>query len=320
MNRYLHWLGRICALLALIFFCKEFWESFKEIPGFNLDLGSVLAFALSVVYSAITFAGTALVAMILLRGGGIPITFPQSYEIIGRSQIGKYLPGNIFHHVGQVALGSQKGIPAEKSVVSIWGHTAVIVIAGSSVAYIGFLLDASGWSSSVALATRAALTGGVTKFLIVVVACLVLSLFFKKTRAWIGRSQGFFSPRSLLLSYSIYLLIFLLYGIVCAFILSFFWSVDLYQSWYFLASGYALAWVLGFVVPGAPSGIGIRESVLLLVFSPVLGQGNTLGLAVIMRISAALGDLLTFMIASRLHTGSIDSSDAQEHSEDFAGT
>jgi len=31
---------------------------------------------------------------------------------------------------------------------------------------------------------------------------------------------------------------------------------------FLLVDGFALAWVLGFIVPGAPGGIGIREVIL----------------------------------------------------------
>jgi uncharacterized membrane protein YbhN (UPF0104 family) len=71
-------------------------------------------------------------------------------------------------------------------------------------------------------------------------------------------------------------------------------------SWYQFSSCYALAWLLGFIVPGAPGGIGIREAVFVSLFGHALGDGLAAGVAIALRLMTTISDLLTFVIATWL--------------------
>ena len=57
---------------------------------------------------------------------------------------------------------------------------------------------------------------------------------------------------------------------------------------------YAIAWLIGFVVPGASGGLGVREVVFLLLTETALGGGGALAVALAMRVVTTLGDLLFF--------------------------
>ena len=56
-----------------------------------------------------------------------------------------------------------------------------------------------------------------------------------------------------------------------------------------------LAWMLGFVTPGAPAGLGVREAVLLGLLGPVLGEPAALLLSLQLRLATLGGDLLLFV-------------------------
>jgi uncharacterized membrane protein YbhN (UPF0104 family) len=60
---------------------------------------------------------------------------------------------------------------------------------------------------------------------------------------------------------------------------------------------FALCWVAGFVVPGAPAGLGVREALFIRLFAPGIGEGVAACVAVAYRIITTLGDLLTFLVA-----------------------
>jgi len=61
-----------------------------------------------------------------------------------------------------------------------------------------------------------------------------------------------------------------------------------------VVSLYTTAWLLGFLLPGAPGGIGVREAVFLLLLSGIYGQGVAAAMAVVMRAISILGDLVAF--------------------------
>ncbi len=64
-----------------------------------------------------------------------------------------------------------------------------------------------------------------------------------------------------------------------------------------IISSYIIAWVLGFIVPGAPGGIGVREFVLTLLLAPTLGQEITLTVSIIHRLTNIVGDFMAYVIA-----------------------
>lgn len=72
------------------------------------------------------------------------------------------------------------------------------------------------------------------------------------------------------------------------------WAFDLQAMvpWATWLSGFALAWTLGLVVPGAPGGLGVFEAALLLRLGLALPEPPVLAVALSYRIVVTLADLL----------------------------
>jgi len=62
-----------------------------------------------------------------------------------------------------------------------------------------------------------------------------------------------------------------------------------------LTGVFAAAWVIGFVSPGAPAGLGVRELVLILALTPLYGKEVSIGLAGIVRLLTTVGDGVFFL-------------------------
>jgi hypothetical protein len=63
-----------------------------------------------------------------------------------------------------------------------------------------------------------------------------------------------------------------------------------------ILGSYLIAWLLGYLMPGSSGGIGIRESVMMLLLSGVYGRDAILLASVLLRIATTLGDLLAYGI------------------------
>lgn len=90
---------------------------------------------------------------------------------------------------------------------------------------------------------------------------------------------------------------FLVMGAAALVLLEAVWHVDDGVRWYELSRGYAIAFLLGHIVPGAPGGIGIREVVIVGLFSTTIGAGPALGNGVLVRFASIVGDYLCLVIA-----------------------
>lgn len=62
----------------------------------------------------------------------------------------------------------------------------------------------------------------------------------------------------------------------------------------FFIGAFAASWVLGFLAPGAPAGLGVREALLAVWFGGVLAPADAVALIVMLRIATTFGDLLNF--------------------------
>ena len=64
-----------------------------------------------------------------------------------------------------------------------------------------------------------------------------------------------------------------------------------------LTGAFLFAWIIGFITPGAPGGIGIRESVMLLVSGEDYAQ-PVMRFVLVMRVASVAADVLAFVIGT----------------------
>ena len=57
-----------------------------------------------------------------------------------------------------------------------------------------------------------------------------------------------------------------------------------------------IAWIAGFVVPGAPGGLGPREAALVTLSAPSLGEPNALLAVALFRCVTLSGDVVCFLL------------------------
>jgi uncharacterized membrane protein YbhN (UPF0104 family) len=69
-------------------------------------------------------------------------------------------------------------------------------------------------------------------------------------------------------------------------------SAETTPAFAFLLGAYTFAWLIGFVVPFAPSGLGVREATLVALLAPSLGAAPATALAVGLRLANVAGDFL----------------------------
>jgi uncharacterized membrane protein YbhN (UPF0104 family) len=68
------------------------------------------------------------------------------------------------------------------------------------------------------------------------------------------------------------------------------------EYWPALIALFAIAWTAGVITPGAPSGIGIREAVLVAGLSPVASPAGAVLIAGLLRLISVVGDVLFFLV------------------------
>jgi len=210
-----------------------------------------------------------------------------------RSQMGKYIPGNVAHIAGRHIVASGHG----------YSNTALVF---STLYEISGLLSAAGLVSSVALLfSGAAILEQFPLIVAVPVLAFVLPIFYLVHRlaprisgiGHVGEPVGSGSaPALLFIPYIHYLLFFLLAGGALVLLTAQTGTTLNTQAYMVIGLAFATSWTLGFLTPGAPSGIGVREAVLVFILSPLVGSAQAIIVSVLFRVVIVGGDLLFWLL------------------------
>ncbi|HEX5737617.1 MAG TPA: lysylphosphatidylglycerol synthase domain-containing protein, partial [Hydrogenophaga sp.] len=215
------------------------------------------------------------------------------------SQIGKYLPGNVGHFAGRAVLAKQVGIPLGVSASTILIETAWTLAIGAGFAAAALVLYVD-TATALALPPIGTLELGLLTVALLFLPWLGISLVNRLApnfSARVGGGKPVAAPR-----------LWTAVGVSSLMVLCFFllgWIVKLHVSglfgvthvgWITLTVLFTSAWLVGYVVPGAPGGLGVREAVMVLMLTPVIGAGPAVGLGVTVRLATLVGDGLAFLL------------------------
>lgn len=272
LKKLLTHLGNALALLGIIFVAIKFFHNGHQLDfsELNINQWSTLV-VMAIIYGLANFL-LAFAWWNILTNFDVNISLIFSLNSYGIAQLAKYIPGNIFQFVSRQAMGLSENIPGKLLLKSMMWEMSLLVV---SAAIFGFLV--------------------------------IPLLFFK-----LNLTQSF-----LIFIIIFILLLFIFYHwnshrITLAFILQFFFmafSGILFVEALVLISGakpfsvcvtmfgcYIIAWLVGFLIPGAPAGLGIRETVLLFFLKAVVTKSMLLLAVILARGVTISGDFLFFLV------------------------
>ena len=295
-KKYYKVIGTIVTVIALVFVVKKIvtmdvdWSMFASGRIIALIGGCVL-----VQTAVILFMSMPWVRFVrILSGTNIPMK--DALPVYTKSNLMKYVPGNIFQYVGRNQLAADLKI----SHVDVACATVLDIVC-SMVTPLLLIVVLMGKNMLELIRTYS------TNFLLVLgagIAVLVLLLLLLR---WKFREplQRYFEKYRKLLNRKILIRVlgvFLLY--VVQYIIStamyavpavFLFDVPAEKLGLFLGT-YLFSWIIGFITPGAPGGIGIREAVMMLMCGSFLDTNTIMLYAVTMRLISTFGDIAAFLV------------------------
>jgi glycosyltransferase 2 family protein len=210
-------------------------------------------------------------------------------------QLGKYVPGSVWALVLQTELGKRAGVPRSRAFTA--GLVAVGVNGVTGLA-IGLLALSTVASSSI---FRGAAV--VTLLVLGLVACSppVLTREINLLLRLVRRPQleGSVSWRGLSVVVLWSLVSWVTYGLA-VFAIAVDAGADASEALPLCLGGVTLAMTVGVIAVVAPSGIGVREAVLVAALAPVLSTGSALAVALVARALFTLADLLAAALSLAL--------------------
>jgi uncharacterized membrane protein YbhN (UPF0104 family) len=274
--------------VSLIFITVRFWDYRHLVRGRLTDPKLLLSTLLSSgIYALsgflLSFGWWLILGSHTRLGEGLK--WNSAWRIYGKTQIAKYIPGNIFHFAGRHVLAAKEGASHKQLVMAATCEIVMMLVTTGliSLTTIVFLWQRIPHYPHPIALVLAALSVG---FVVLIIGLrrfgfrqVIQGVQWRKLMAAQLSYFCFFA-----ISVSLFLFLFFQEGIAVT-------------NWVLIAGGYALAWAIGFVVPGAPGGLGVREAMLVTFLSGVLEEKSVLITAILFRFVTTLGDVLFFLIA-----------------------
>jgi uncharacterized membrane protein YbhN (UPF0104 family) len=283
-------------LLSFWFIGEKFWthHNWLRSTAVNYEL-LITIFVCSIIYGLSEFLLSFAWRRLLIWCGNKDIPASVCNRIYGKSQIAKYIPGNIFHFMGRHLLGRHVGVK----------H---IVLAGAAVYEILGLLSIS---------VLISLTGmfifdlgsnylSLYQIILILITTIVVSSLIIALTPYLMSLRGIILPyhgvwdciRNITKIYLFYFIFFLIAGLLLAIIVNIFLEINFIIATKLVVI-FSIAWVAGFIVPGAPGGIGVREAVIIFLITPIIGEAQSVAIAIAFRLITLFGDVWFLIISDR---------------------
>ncbi|WP_255371599.1 lysylphosphatidylglycerol synthase domain-containing protein [Cellulosimicrobium sp. CUA-896] len=232
----------------------------------SLSVGTLLAVGgASVAYVLCTLAAW----RVVLADLGSRLPWGAATAVFGLSQVGKYVPGGVWNVVAAAELGAEHQVPRRRSLAAMLVALLVSVVSGCAVGAVALpfvgsdVLGAWSWLAWVAPVFVVALLPPVLN--------RIVGLGLRLGRG--APMQGAMSWRGLGLA-TLWSVVAWLFAGFQLWLLATALGMDTSARTLALAvAGYALAWVVGFLVVVVPAGAGAREAVLLAVLAGSISHG-----------------------------------------------
>ena len=276
-SRMARWLGLGISLGFILLICRALYLEREQLAEVKINRAFMLASTASIFVVVLGNLLGSIAAWLLLRKHSGTLTLPFSVALNGLAQMAKYLPGNVLHLVGRFFLIKHHTDTKTAFFFSIY-EVLLLCLSGCSLGllYVHYV-QPDVWSLPVL---------GLLSLLLLAMGVIVL--FRLRLLHASGLDMG--------IVVLLYLLSFLCYG--QAFSLLFSLVFDLQTAGGLLCSVlFALAFVVGYVTPGASGGLGVREFVFMVLAQPILDPGQAVAVVVLFRLFSVAGDLVFALFA-----------------------
>lgn len=289
--RILRVAGRILALLSLAFVVYRLWRLRPDfsVPGDALGWLPVLGavYALSVSVSFLPW----LLALRVTSGKRMPMGSVAVLSV--RANLYKYLPGNVLQYVGRNELAVTQDIRHGEVAAATLCDMLAQLFAGCAL---GLILGAE------SLGRISALAGSQAPLLLLGVPLLVLTVFAvffrKKRRDFLQAVKTRLTASNVRLAglaIAFYLGTTLLTAALFVGTLTLFAPALPWERMPAFGGAFIVSWVGGYLVPGVPGGIGVRE-MLMTSLAPRGQEDAVLAAIVVFRAVSIFGDVLAFFV------------------------
>ena len=287
--------GLVVCIISFIFYTEHLWNLKDEIFDIPLTSSLLIIFILSLlVVIFINILGGYFWYRLILEQG-LNVNHKSVIAVYMVSQFGKYMPGNIGQFIGRPIFASYINIPIDISISTIfleffWTISVIVIL---SLSYLLFFYEGQIINDIIRFNTFTFVFSGLALLSLPLVILLFINHVLPKFVKSYSFSQKLIYPK--IPQALLYLLLILISSCLAGFIVNlqakhFFGILD--TNIIELICLFSFIWFIGFILPGAPGGLGVREALFVLLLSPSWGMTAAVGVGFLFRVTTVVGDIL----------------------------
>jgi len=267
------WIGAIFVFVAVYLYKKhsQIANIIKFIPPLNIFMAVSALIVAKIVLSYVSLLST--------RYFSSNITFREMLKIYNITQMAKYIPGSIWHFVGKAGFYAEKELSSADIKKSIFVEMAWVIFSASALGII-FLFTAEKCDFQIIYLNM--LKYSYLYALGIIIAATLLFIFRRHFKDMIK-----IVSKSPLINFKLTISLLIVWVLLgwCFFItLQPYMKTSNLSVFLYIVGLYALSYSAGFLVPFAPAGIGIRETILVIGTSSFLSHDKAIVLASLNRV------------------------------------
>lgn len=314
MKKYMKLVGNVVSALSILFVLSVFartdfqfsnvlnWKKFLLACMFGIGIKTVTVF----------LSGSAWAAWLSFFASK-RCSRKEALRVYAKANIGKYMPGNVMHYVERNLFAGKLAIPQKKVALSSICEVVTLVFTAFLIGILFVNPAIKNAKASQAVLKKGLFFGCVAVGILILAAVVFVFLYWKKCgfyglftrkkcgqcRLFVWKKCGQCRPFVWTMLRCMLLYAAVLTGLGIIFVLLYDYQggqLSLGQAFSMIAS-YTVAWAVGFVVPGAPGGIGVRELALIALLENSIGTDVVVTLGVWHRLITVIGDLTAYVVA-----------------------
>ncbi len=288
IKKILKIVGGILAIISIFLLIKLLQESYAQIQHKEFNLQTISLYGLLISLSLFTYLLFAYAWQLLIKSKYPDFQLTESFRIISLSQIAKYLPGNVAHFASRYYL-ADKHLNKKDTTITLLIETGLFALA-SFVIGCGYFF----YHDVFSIFDKNKVLILFAMVFVIIFLIIIFVIINKKKHIPLKSPVSNIFPAMmlyLLLPFMGGLSIYLLFQLILN---------ESSVPYLLCVFSFSISFLLGFIVPGAPGGIGIREYSFTLLMTPFTSSILALEAILIFRVLSLIGDIILFVIGKSI--------------------
>jgi len=299
--------NKIIRIAGLILVVLSFYYIFLTIKNLNVDIETLqeiitLKFFIFVLlalflYLCVIFINAYFWSFLVHKLSNLDIKkqYNDLLYVYAKSNLGKYLPGNIMQFVGRNFLGSKLGFTHSVIWLSSLIEIFYVLFYGAIILLLLILFKLTAFTIP---DIPIQLTKAFGLLLVIMFVLFTFAIFYKKKVMKFMINNRIYKQfkNSIIVGGLVFFGVFTILGF-SHFLLLMTLQIDVGVTDYFnMLFVFIASWIIGFIIPGASGGIGVREAIFISLASQHYEMLIVTLIPIIFRLINIVGDVLFYLI------------------------